>query len=213
MPGNALPFPPSGDRGAPRSTTGGGTRGTSPTSCLLSEAKPETLVSLMPNRENSSKTATATPSFYWYIPETKATKAEFYVADAQNQEIYFTTLSLASGGGIIRLYLPAQTAFKPGQTYTWSLNLICDPNRRSADKYVGGKIQYIQLNTEQKKLLSNAKGLEKAKLSVQANLWPETLEEIAQLRKQYPQEWQELLQSVGLELLVNKPFLECCESQ
>lgn len=72
MPGNALPFPPSGDRGSPRSTTGGGTRGAIPTSCLLPEGKPATLVALMPNRENSSKTATGTPSFYWYIPETKS---------------------------------------------------------------------------------------------------------------------------------------------
>lgn len=122
-------------------------------------------------------------------------------------------MSLPGGGGIVRLYLPNQSALKTGQTYTWSLNLICDPNRRSADKYVGGKIEHVQLNAEQKKLLISTKGLEKAKLTAQANLWPETLEEIAQLRGQYPQEWRELLQSVGLELLVDKPFLECCESQ
>lgn len=211
--GNALTFPPSGNRGAPASTTGGGTRGGEEHACAAQDGTKTPLVALMPNRENTSQTATAIPTLYWYVPETKAVKGEFVITDAQNQEVYYTSFALPGQSGIVKLSIPPQAALKVGQTYSWAFMIVCEPNRRNWDKYVRGTIEYVQLDAQQKKTLNSVKGLEKAKLTAKANLWAETLAEIAQLRSSYPKEWTELLKSVGLDSLVEKPFINCCKPE
>jgi hypothetical protein len=167
----------------------------------------------MPNRENISRTATATPTLYWYVAQTSASSGEFVIIDRTNQPVYYISFPIPQKSGIVKIDIPEQAALKAGQTYSWFFMIVCHPNHRNQDKFVQGQIEYVQLATAEKERLAAAKGLEKAQLLAQSYLWPETLDTIAQLRGKNPEEWQELLTSVGLEELVDRTFLECCKPQ
>jgi|GEM_PF-789402 len=77
----------------------------------------------------------------------------------------------------------------------------------------------ISQSPEQKELLNSLKkSPEQAKLYVEAlvyanaEIWHETIDNIAQLREDYPDEWQELLESVGLDSLAQETLLDCCRA-
>lgn len=205
----SLNFPNTGNRGAPKNTTGGGTRSDDQT-CLTNEDNEPPLVTLMPNRENKAKTATDTPTFYTYIPTTTATQGEFVLVNADNKEVYYTQFPLPTRPGIIALKIPKTVALQPGD-YTWSLMVICDSRYRNRDKYVTGSVEYLGLTPELERAMKSKPSLEQAQLYATSRFWFETLETVAQIKQENPQEWQELLESVGLEMLVDIPILDCCQ--
>ncbi|MDJ0508053.1 MAG: DUF928 domain-containing protein [Crocosphaera sp.] len=205
----SLKFPNTGNRGAPENTTGGGTRSEDHT-CLTNEENEAPFVTLMPNRENKAKTATDAPTFYTYIPTTTATQGEFVLIDAQQNEVYYTQFPLPTTPGIITLKIPQTVALKPGN-YTWSLMIVCDSRYRNRDKYVTGSIEYLRLTPELETTMKNKPSLEKAQLYATSSLWFEALDTLAQVKQENPQEWQELLESVGLDMLAEIPILDCCQ--
>ncbi|GBF78951.1 DUF928 domain-containing protein [Aphanothece sacrum] len=207
----SLNFPPTGNRGAPKKTAGGGTR-SDDISCITNQEGELPLVALMPNRDNQAKTATSTPTLYWYIPTTKATQGEFVIVDDNNQEVYQTQFTLPNRPGIIKLEITNKASLKPGKTYTWSFMIICDSSYRNRDKYIEGAIEYVKLDPQLETQIKNtSSSLAKAQLYAQSNLWNETLQAIIETRDKNLLEWQELMKSVGLEKLVDKPFIECCQ--
>jgi hypothetical protein len=221
---NPFKFPPAPQRLDPKSTIGGGRRlleeipGTestpdilrSPTeSCVPSDAKP--LTPLLPNAVgyDGGTTTLPNPTLYFYIPENNATQAEFAIVDANRQKLYRATYSLSGKTGIFQLTLPEQVALTVGQQYRWEFALICNPQRRKADKFVQGTLQRLPLTPELKAQLDRAPNpLAKAQLYAQAHIWQETLALLAQIYPSNPQAWQELLGSVGLGDLSTEPFLK-----
>lgn len=203
----SLKFPPTGNRGAPKTTAGGGSRGDS-NSCTNVKEGEIPLVALMPNRENVGKTATATPTLYWYIPQTTATEGEFVLLDQDKNEVYQTSFVLPSKPGVVKLSIPAKL-LKPSNSYSWSFMIICDSQYRNRDKYVEGVIEYAELDSVIKSQLEQQTPLEQAKLYAENKIWFETLNTIAQLRAKNPLEWEELLKSVGLEAIAPEPFAYC----
>ncbi|MDJ0582970.1 DUF928 domain-containing protein [Crocosphaera sp.] len=205
----SLNFPNTGNRGAPERSGGGGTRSDSQT-CLTNEDNEPPLVALMPNRENMAKTATNTPTFYGYIPSTSATEGELVLVDKNNQEVYFTEFSLPSTPGIIKLEIPESANLTPGN-YTWSLMIICDSRYRNRDKYIEGSFEYITPTQTIENQMKDKPSLEKAQVYANASLWFETLDTVVKIKQTNPQELEELLTSVGLETLVEVPFINCCQ--
>lgn len=210
IPSNAisLEFPPSGNRGAPKNTTGGASR-SEDNNCLVMQEGELPLVAMMPNRENIGKTATATPSLYWYVPQTTATTGEFVLLDESDTEVYYTSFALPQQSGIVKLTVPAKANLKPGK-YSWAFMVICDSQYRNRDKYVKGTLEYTELNSTLKNQLKTASPLQKAQLYADSNIWYETFDTISQLQTENQQEWQTLLESVGLGQLVDKPLVGCC---
>ena len=75
----------------------------------------------------------------------------------------------------------------------------------------------VRQSPEQQELLERLKqSPEQAKLYVEAlvyanaEIWHETIDNIAQLSDTHPEEWQELLTSVGLEDFAEEQLLSCC---
>ncbi|NEQ68253.1 MAG: DUF928 domain-containing protein [Symploca sp. SIO2D2] len=75
----------------------------------------------------------------------------------------------------------------------------------------------VRQSPEQRELLERLKqSPEEAKLYVEAlvyanaKIWHETIDNIAQLSDAHPNEWQELLASVGLEDFTQEKLLDCC---
>lgn len=205
----SLEFPRTGNRGAPKTTAGGGSRGDD-YSCASVKEGEMSLVALMPNRENVGKTATRTPTLYWYVPQTTATEGEFVLLDKDENEVYQTTFALPSKPGVVKLSIPTKAGIKPGNSYSWSFMIICDSRYRNRDKYVEGVIEYAKLDSGFKSQLEKQTPLEQAKLYAKNKIWFETLNTVAQLRSENPLEWEELLKSVGLEAIASEPLAECC---
>ncbi|MGK7944379.1 MAG: DUF928 domain-containing protein [Microcystaceae cyanobacterium] len=207
-----ITFPPSGDRGAPKTTTGGGTRGLDEV-CFPPTENTAPLVAMMPNRENVAKTASLTPVVYVHVPETTAAQGELIIVDSNNKEVYYSQFNLAASSGIIPVEIPAEANLMAGNTYQWLFSVICDPELPFKNQALQGKIEIVQLPQNMENQLKNAPPLEKAEIYATSELWFETLDTIAQLQPQETQAWISLLQSVGLESLSEKPLRACCVAQ
>lgn len=199
----SLKFPPTVQRGAPPRTAGGGTRGPS---CIQGGSTP--LTALMPSN-NVGITVAANPTFFWYVPQTIAQSAKFVVVDDQNKLVYQTNLDLTGTPGIVQKRLPPTTSLKVGKTYHWSFTLNCNPQNPTTQ--VEGWVERTALAPDLKTELQQASPLEQAKIYAEAGIWQETLTILASLRHSQPQEWEELIQSVGLDsAIATAPFAHCC---
>ena len=202
----SLEFPPADDRGAPSRSVGGGTRGPS---CIEKDTPP--LTALTPTRSNIGTTASTNPTIFLYVPKTIAKLAEFVVVDDAGNEVYASNFSLPGTDGIVKLNVPQSASLKVGKDYLWQFALVCDDEDRSNDQFIRGKIRPIELSLDlQQKLQEAASPLEKAKLLADAKIWNETLTIIADLRSTNPNEWEQLLTSIGLENLASEPIVDCC---
>ncbi|NEQ16841.1 MAG: DUF928 domain-containing protein [Moorea sp. SIO3E2] len=161
---------------------------------------------------NLVKTVAANPTLFWYVPKTTATVAEFVLIDDQDQEVYLTTLTLDNRkDGIVQLSIPKTVPLTMGKEYKWFFVLVCDPQERSRDHWVQGILQRTELSPQLALNLDQEQNtLEQAKLYADALIWQETVTTVAQLRDSQPQAWVDLIKSVGLEAIANKPFVNCC---
>jgi len=204
----SLEFPSGDPRGKPQSTIGGGRRGFS---CIrLEEGKPS-LTALTPRRDNEIQTISDSPTMYFYVPKTTAKTGEFVLRSDDDNDIYQTTFTLPSTSGIVQLNIPSSAGLKTGKKYQWYFTLICNSEDRSGDEYTQGFIQRTTISSSLNKDLQQATPLKQAAIYAKYDLWPETLQNIAQLRTQKPDEWKELLKSVGLEVIAEEPLLKCCQ--
>jgi hypothetical protein len=204
----SLRFPSGSDRGAPVTTGGGGTRGPG-SSCLKTENGELSLNALTPNFSNVATTASANPTFYYYLPETSANLAEFVITDLNQATVYQTTVKLPAQSGIMKIKAVPKVPLSADQYYQWSLKIICDSQHRDKDLILEGVLEYQNLD---KTALSSDDPMKKAQFYANQGIWLETLDSVAQIRATSPTDWTELLQSVGLESLSSQPFVEEVQS-
>ncbi|NER33546.1 MAG: DUF928 domain-containing protein [Oscillatoria sp. SIO1A7] len=208
------------DVGKPEQTTGAGSRG-----CSQKVEKP--LVPLMPATEDpnpsgynpskllfyiTQKTASVTPSLFFYVPKyTTVDTGELAIIDGEGNEIYLSSFALGDNPGVIKLSLPKNISLEIGREYEWEFALVCNPDDRSADYYLQGKIQITELSPDLRHQLElETEAIAKAKLFAKARIWHDTLELAAQARQQKPKAWTDLLASVGLKDFADEPIIECC---
>jgi len=248
----SLTFPPTQNVGAPARTIGGGQRGTCfPESdnegkITVPNIKGEIRLTPLTPSNNLVTTISANPSLFLYVPKTEAKSAEFKLAEIievkpgqnqesiriQYQEVYRTFYALDGTPGVVKLNLPPTVSLEIGKKYHWSLRMVCNLDKlpdKSQDQIAEGWIQRTELTLGQKTQLAAAKEpLKQAEIYAQAKIWQESLNILAQLRAQRPndsrvnQEWQELLNSVELDKelnsvelakeLVNAPIIGCCQA-
>jgi hypothetical protein len=199
------------DRGAPGRREGGGTRG----GCMAQQPSSQpSLTALMPDT-NSGLTLAEHPAFFWYVPQSSATAAEFVLLDQSDTEVYKTTLPVPAQAGVVSINLPAEApALEVGKSYHWYFSLVCDPLDRSADVFTSGWVKRTAPAAELAQALATASAEAKPAIYAKHGIWYEALTELAKLRHNQPQnaalinQWQTLLKSVGLEQLANQPLLE-----
>lgn len=215
----AIKFPSGRDRGKPQTTSGGGTRlrgvpnsdESGSISCLTANKDELSLNVLTPSYKNVVTTASLTPTLYFYVPWTQAALGEILLTDENDKnKVYQTVFTLPSRPGIAKLTLRPQNTLVPGKKYTWSLKIICNQHYRDNDISIVGKLEYQTLDRAAAQYLKTKGPLDKAKFYARRGYWLDTLENAAALRSKQPQEWTELLRSVGLEALSNQPFVDCC---
>jgi hypothetical protein len=204
----SLQFPRGRDRSAPVTTGGGGTRGPG-SGCLKTKNGELSLNVLTPNYSNVATTASATPTFYYYLPETSASLAEFMITDLNQAIVYQTTVKLPAQSGIMKIKAIPKIPLSGDQYYQWSLKIVCDSQHRDQDLILEGTLEYQNID---KTALSSDDPMKKAQFYAEKRIWLETLDSIAQIRSTSPKDWTELLQSVGLEGVSSQPFVEDVQS-
>ena len=205
----SLEFPPPPDRPGLESSAGGGTRSGSEglaSGCTQGEIP---LTALAPVGSEAETTVSARPDFFLYIPATTATAAEFVLIDQMGNDVYTNDLEIPNAPGILQVALPDNITLEEGETYTWQMAVICDPNNPSGDEYVEGKIERIPLSDELKtQVEATNEPLKQAELYAQQRIWQDTLMLMAQVRDSNPTAWTQLLESVGLEAIASVPVIQ-----
>jgi hypothetical protein len=220
-------FPPSGGRmpstlqaqavrfitpnvGRPRRRESAAVRGSSENST------DEQLVALLPTTE-PALTVSAYPTIFVSLPRTSAEKGEFLLVRGDKDEVlYETTITLPSNSGIVSISLPDNGTLPPleaGKTYRWYFFVIPNPQERTEDMVAEGEIQRVEPSPNLVAELKNAPPRDRAALYAEAGIWYDAINSIAQLRRSSPNDtaiaadWTELLKSVGLDTISQKPLL------
>lgn len=209
------------DRSAPSTTAGGASRG----GCLESQG---TLTSLMP-QNNLGLTATGYPTFFWYVPKSRAEALEFTLIDSKDsQVIYRKTLPVPENSGIVSFTLTENELSVPlevGKMYHWFFTMVCprNPNEelpgKSGDVIVDGWVERTELNPVLLYQLENAAPSDRPALYAAAGIWHDSLTTLVALLRQKPDDenlknqWKKLLNSAGLNSIIEKPMINCCRSE
>jgi len=183
----------------------------------------EVVIPLIPTSKEAEYTTKEYPTFFFYIPKVSKTVTglEFVLRDGENIDpLYKETFKPFEQAGIVSITLKAnQPPLKVGKEYTWGFSMICDPNSRDRDFFTEGKIQLMQDENIAAQLQETPKPLDRAVLYATAGFWENALSILADLRRQSPndpqvqQYWSDLLKSVKLDEVTDKPLLPCCSAE
>jgi Domain of Unknown Function (DUF928) len=143
-------FEPPPKSGAPKGTSGGGTRPASLSQCLQRDTTP--LQTLTPPT-GVGYTNHQHPKFWVYLPPHKAIDLEFTLQSidptTEATDSYQVVIPAPQGSGWTALALPGDVpALKAQQLYRWSVALVCNPyDRPSNDAVVRGNLIYQPKST------------------------------------------------------------------
>jgi hypothetical protein len=195
--------------GTPRRREGAAVRG----GCDFTNEKP---IALLPATE-PVLTAAEYPTFFVDLPQTSATEAELLLLSSNKEQIvYETTVTLPGKSGIVSFSLPADGTLPPleeGKSYYWQLSILCGSQDQEEYMLVEGPVQRVELNPNLVDELKKAPLREHPAIYAEAGIWYDTITSLAQLRRSSPNDstivadWAELLKSVGLDAVAQKPLI------
>jgi hypothetical protein len=197
----------------PKSSAGGASRSSS--SCNAETAFTSCLMPLIPS-QHQGLTLASHPSFLVYIPENAQAESGFLsLKDAHDNDYYQAKIDLKGKVGIVKITLPNDAPdLEVGGDYKWSLAMMSDLLLKPDTPFVQGYVTRVASESQLKEQLSAATPLEEASIYGKAGLWYETVATLASLKQANPNDaeigtqWQQLLNSVGLEKIATQPFAE-----
>jgi Domain of Unknown Function (DUF928) len=215
------PPPPPQDQGAPTGRSRGGA--SRDPLCGTGNQLLTALVPSLPGEEMLeivwARTVSDRPAFWFYVPYTLNPNIplEFILKDAQNQVLYQTTFEVAeSSPGIVKFTLPDTVApLEIDKMYHWDFRVYCHP---TTPVFVGGWIQRIALDRALESQIEAATPREQIALYAENGIWYEALSNLAEQRQLEPEDpqliedWNSLLESVGLQDIATESIVECCST-
>jgi hypothetical protein len=170
----------------------------------------QTLTAIVPEVDPQLTTA-GHPTFFIYVPQNSAQALEFKLLlhdDHSGQPLYIKTLKPNTMARIVSISLPSGAdgpSLEVGKEYDWNFSVVCDQQSRDKDVAVGGSVERIQPDPNLVTQLANLLPIEQADLYATSGIWMDSLDTLADLRRSQPNnsriktDWEELLESVGLE--------------
>jgi hypothetical protein len=193
---------------SPRSTTRG--------NCRNSGLNPINLTGLVPQNK-ISRTVSEYPTFFFYLPPTKAESAEFILLDPSGNQIYKQTLTVTNLSGVIGVSIPANNNVPPlevGKKYTWNFTVICEAEDRSADLLEIGTVRRVELSADIRSELEKADPRRKTAIYAENGIWQDALSNLAAARRDRPSDtvldadWESLLEAVKLTKIAKQPIVQ-----
>jgi hypothetical protein len=211
---NSYKISPPAALGIPSRRVSAGTRRGS--SCTSSN---QPIIALAP-LETPQITTFSNPQLFFYVPQTNAQALELVIQDENQEVINKTTFKTPAKSGIVSV-IPANSTslLKVGKTYRWFFSAVCDEKERSGDLVVQGSIVRLAPDEKLQRDLASSNMRERANIYAQSGSFSDALTNIAQLRRQRPNDaelktdWQDLLRSVNLGGIADAPLIECCKNQ
>jgi peptidoglycan hydrolase-like protein with peptidoglycan-binding domain len=186
---------------------------------VLAEGK-QGLTALV-TQKNLGFTGSDRPTFWFYVPYQPKYTIEFTLKDEAEKEIFTQRIDLRGTPGIISINYPMdKPPLKMDKQHLWMLSLICNPEKRSDDRFVKGYVSRKPLTPEFINQLQLAK-TPRDKIWVYAanNFWYETLTNLIAERRKNPKDrqleddWKKLLKIVELEVIDSQPVVNCCTAE
>lgn len=211
---NAYKISPPAALGIPRRRVSAGTRGGG--TCTSSN---QPIIALAP-LEDPQITTFSYPTLFFYLPQTNAQALELVIQDENQEVINKATFKTPAKSGIVSV-IPANSTpeLKVGKTYRWFFSAVCDQKERSRDLVVQGSIVRLAPDEKLQRDLASSDMRERANIYALSGSFTDALTNVAQLRRQRPNDaelktdWQDLLRSVNLGGIANAPLIECCKNQ
>lgn len=171
------------------------------------------MVPLMPQTKDGL-TTTERPTFFVYVADSAAKELFFSLRDESDNAVYQTKIPINGQTGIVSVKLPDNApALEVGKTYQWAFIMVGDQGLRPDSPGVRGEVRRVELNPELKSELAQVEPLDRAALYGKNGIWFDTVQTLAEARRQQPNDttltddWQSLLKSVGLEAIATQPLL------
>ena len=216
-PAKAIEFPLAPERDPPKTTAAGGRR-TKCSSRTYPIIQPYT-----PGNDNHIKTLSSLPELLIYLPKTDAQFLHFVLKQENGEPINIQKIPLIQTAGdnsecygdyVLTINLPNTLNLETNQQYQWEIFLLLSSSDyNSIRKYANisnhtqGVVEKVTLAPEIKTQLSGNKDIvQQAQIYANQGIWRETLSLALTLRESQPEEWKELLTSVGLDKYVDKKF-------
>jgi len=191
---------------APRRTVGTGSRGCA----RLNEVPTGTLTLLVPDEKIGFTTSTH-PVFFWYLSNPVSVPLEFSLVEPGNPQPLFNQEMNDLTPGIMKAEIPENLpGLEPGKTYRWSVALICNADRRSADVIAQALIQRVTASPALEQQLAVAtSSTQKSEIYAAAGFWYDAMSETSKVdakidQKTVKQNQLALLQQVGLISVVER---------
>ena len=163
------------------------------------------------------KTVALHPTFWFYVPYSRASlrSVEFVLQDAEDNDVYRTSLEMTDIPGVVGLRLPSTLApLKIGKLYHWffKTKASCDAQSSDVEDYVEGWVQRVELSSILARQLEAATQLKRFNIYAANGIWYEALTTLVELRLAAPKDatlnasWDTFLQSAGLGDIASKPI-------
>jgi hypothetical protein len=205
--------PPVPDRGSPRGRSRGGASRND--ACQVTDQPLTALVPL--SKSVWGLTLSEHPTLLFYVPYalTPDSPMEFVLQDEEQNTLYQAYLNTSlTSPGVVKLTMPdGITPLEIDKMYHWYFLVYCN---RVEPVFVEGWVKRIAPNRDLSVRLKKAVPEEKIALMAANGIWYDALSHLAELRLTHPQDaslivdWENLLESVGLDAIASEPLLECC---
>lgn len=170
------------NRGRPRNTQATGSRGgnqaTGPRGCTQSNQSLPTLTLLVPS-DHDGLTTSGHPSFFWHI--STPMPMAFVLTESGVAQPLLEQQIQPQEAGTIQMKLPKDLPeLVAGREYRWSITLVCNRERPSANPFIQSWIKRVPLKPELTQQLTTAgSDHERALVYAQAGLWYDALAAIS----------------------------------
>jgi hypothetical protein len=186
-------------RGNPKSTQATGSRG-----CTQVQQSPVSLTLLVP-KDHDGLTTSSHPTFFWHV--SAPVQMAFTLTQRGVVQPLWEQQIQPSAAGIVQLQMPNNLPeLLVGKEYRWSVTLLCNRDRPSANPFIQTWIERIPTTPSLTQQLAAAPtDRDRASIYAQAGLWYDALAAISAAHTANPkdisilEERLLLLDSVGLE--------------
>lgn len=159
---------------------------------------------LTPVNSNYGLTLRPRPTLFAYVPPSPASQVFFSLKDESGTTQYETFIPI-SKPGVLEIKIPDSVRpLEVGKRYVWGVAVLCTGALTPNSPFVTSWIQRIQPSVQVASSLQKPASLEQAILYGSNGIWYDTLETLAILQKQKPDNttvqanWKGLLNLVGL---------------
>ncbi|MBE9068264.1 DUF928 domain-containing protein [Leptolyngbya cf. ectocarpi LEGE 11479] len=191
---------------------GGASRPTE-TKCSHDDAYGVPLTALIPE-SGLGLTVAPHPTLLVYVPPTTAPQAHLTLRDENQRGLYQSRIPIPQTGGVLQIALPADSPeLAVGQTYHWSLALLCQPTQTDLP-IARGQIRRVELSETLSEALTEEPSLfSQSAVYGRSGVWHDMLATLVNLRHTQPENsilennWAEVLQAENLGAIANMPLL------